>query len=530
MADNEAPQNPPPPPPPPASSQISSNMKDSNLKFLLALSEKWDYKVTSIMDNFELNETPLDEIYRILKNHELEMEQRSMRKGFKSRPVALRVEEKTNEKARRKDTDSDHGNNEDMKQMAALLVKSFKKMVYKNFKKGKRFFRKVSSSSNSNKRNARRNTDWKESKSGKLDMSKEICYNCDGIGHFAADCRKSKTEKKQALIIKKKNWDDSSDSDDGVNYALMVNADTTTLAFDTDDIHELRLFLKSLQVSYRDQTLENNRIKSEEKKYVDRRKYTSRTVKQLRQEATARGISATGSKKELIDRLSVANNSENSMFDGEEIKHVDDNKKKKLVTAIKKGAAVLDQWLPDEIKLQYHVLQRGDEIYDAMLNHTNVGDNRNKFHVIQLLESDDGVRYMVYSRWGREDPLYSSYQRLNCYLLPLEVDSKEFSMVSNYMKNTHVKTNSNYTVDIVQILRVSRKGEAERFKKVALGDMVELLDAKCDADKLPDGKLSTKGIGATAPDFSEVETLEDGVVVPLGKPKQRSDVKVILLL
>lgn len=40
---------------------------------------------------------------------------------------------------------------------------------------------------------------------------------------------------------------------------------------------------------------------------------------------------------------------------------------------------------------------------------------------------------------------------------------------------------------------------------------------------------STKGVGATAPDFSEVETLEDGAVVPLGKPKQRSDVKVILL-
>ncbi|KAK1378410.1 hypothetical protein POM88_025154 [Heracleum sosnowskyi] len=38
-------------------------------------------------------------------------------------------------------------------------------------------------------------------------------------------------------------------------------------------------------------------------------------------------------------------------------------------------------------------------------------------------------------------------------------------MVSKYMKNTHAKTHSNYTVDIVQILRVSREGEAERFKK-----------------------------------------------------------------
>ncbi|PPD88448.1 hypothetical protein GOBAR_DD14619 [Gossypium barbadense] len=57
--------------------------------------------------------------------------------------------------------------------------------------------------------------------------------------------------------------------------------------------------------------------------------------------------------------------------------------------------------------------------------------------------------------------------------------------------------------------------------EVALGDMAELLQAKSDADKLPDGKLSTKGVGATAPDPSEAQSLDDGVVVPLGKPKEQ---------
>lgn len=33
-------------------------------------------------------------------------------------------------------------------------------------------------------------------------------------------------------------------------------------------------------------------------------------------------------------------------------------KKEKIVTATKKGAAVLDQWLSDEIKAMYHVLQQ----------------------------------------------------------------------------------------------------------------------------------------------------------------------------
>lgn len=30
-------------------------------------------------------------------------------------------------------------------------------------------------------------------------------------------------------------------------------------------------------------------------------------------------------------------------------------------------------------------MMQGDEIYDAMLNQTNVGDNNNKFYVIQAL-------------------------------------------------------------------------------------------------------------------------------------------------
>ncbi|KAL8108679.1 hypothetical protein AgCh_024951 [Apium graveolens] len=74
------------------------------------------------------------------------------------------------------------------------------------------------------KRNNKRDTDWMEARFGKPEKSKERCYNCDGLGHFVADCRKSRAEKKKYLISKTRNWDDSSDSDDGINYALMENA------------------------------------------------------------------------------------------------------------------------------------------------------------------------------------------------------------------------------------------------------------------------------------------------------------------
>ncbi|KAK6135066.1 hypothetical protein DH2020_031187 [Rehmannia glutinosa] len=495
------------------------------------------------------------------------------------------------------------------------------------------------------------------------------------------------------------------------------------------------------------------------------------SIKKLREEATARGISAAGTKKELLERLCADN--DNVSSNNDPVK--EEKKEEKIVTATKKGSAVLDQLLPDHIKAQYHVLQVGDEIYDAMLNQTNVGENNNKFFVIQVLESDDGGKFMVYFRWGRvgvkgqdklngpytsqqvavsefekkffdktknqwfnrkefvshprsytwlemdysetkneppvqqkhkstvrpkpqeskleariakfislicnmsmmrqqmmeigynaeklplgklskstilkgydvlkriadvigqadrktleqlsgefytvealgeievamklieddidmEDPLYSQYRRLHCDLMPVEVHSEEFSMIEKYTKNTHAKTHSNYGVDIVQIFKVSREGEAERFEKfsrtknrmllwhgsrltnwtgilsqglriappeapvtgymfgkgvyfadmfsksanyccpsqtagagvlllceVALGDMAELLTANYNADQLPAGKLSTKGVGETAPDLSEAQTLENGVIVPSGRPKQQPGPKGSLL-
>ncbi|PQQ01185.1 hypothetical protein Pyn_28717 [Prunus yedoensis var. nudiflora] len=134
---------------------------------------------------------------------------------------------------------------------------------------------------------------------------------------------------------------------------------------------------------------------SEKIKAID--EFRDMSVKQLREHATLRGISATGSKKELLERLSE--DSDDIPLGG--ANEEGNGSKEKIVTATKKGAAVLDQWLPDHIKAHYHVLQLGDDVYDAMLNQTNVGYNNNKFYVIQVLESDAGGTFMVYYRWGR---------------------------------------------------------------------------------------------------------------------------------
>ncbi|KAI3883815.1 hypothetical protein MKW92_052927 [Papaver armeniacum] len=501
-------------------------------------------------------------------------------------------------------------------------------------------------------------------------------------------------------------------------------------------------------------------------------------VRELREQASIRGVLAKGTKKELFERLCA-------------------DLQKDSGSITQERCCDFGSASPDQYKTNYHVLEHGGEIYDAMLNQTNLSDNNNKFYVIQALESDGGGGFMVFTRWGRvgvkgqnklqgpftsrdeaihefeerfyaktnnlwserknfvchpklytwlemdyeetenksvvpkvpkkpkdssvqpresklesriakfislicnvsmmqqqmveigynaeklplgklskstilkgynvlkeiseaitakrdrqtleqltgafysviphdfgfrkmrefiidtpqllkkkiemvealgeielatkllkddddmqEDPLYTHYNRLQCELKAIDADSKEYSVIEKYMKNTHAKTHSYYTVDIVQLFRVSRKCEDERFRKfsntknrmllwhgsrltnwtgilsqglriappeapstgymfgkgvyfadmfsksanycysssgagvlllceVALGEMAELLHSDYNADKLPAGKLSS--------DPSESQALDDGVVVPLGTPKEQRDRKGSLL-
>ena len=105
---------------------------------------------------------------------------------------------------------------EDIKEMVAMLVKGFKKFKYR---KQKRQFNSSKKSSRSGEKKE------KDSKTEKLDKSKVRCYNCDGMGHFANECKKTKKAPGKALITGNKDWMDSDSEDEEVRYALMANAD-----------------------------------------------------------------------------------------------------------------------------------------------------------------------------------------------------------------------------------------------------------------------------------------------------------------
>jgi len=63
-----------------------------------------------------------------------------------------------------------------------------------------------------------------------------------------------------------------------------------------------------------------------------------------------------------------------------------------------------------------------------------------------------------------KDPIDAHYERLNTEISVLEKDTKEYKILDQYVQNTHGSTHTQYTLEIDQIFKVSRKGEKKRYK------------------------------------------------------------------
>uniref|UniRef100_A0A7N6BXP5 Poly [ADP-ribose] polymerase n=1 Tax=Anabas testudineus TaxID=64144 RepID=A0A7N6BXP5_ANATE len=76
-------------------------------------------------------------------------------------------------------------------------------------------------------------------------------------------------------------------------------------------------------------------------------------------------------------------------------------KSKKVVrTVVMKGKAPVDSECKAKLG-KAHVYCEGNDVYDVMLNQTNLQFNNNKYYLIQLLEDDSSKIYSVWMRWGR---------------------------------------------------------------------------------------------------------------------------------
>ncbi|XP_068953804.1 poly [ADP-ribose] polymerase 2 isoform X1 [Petaurus breviceps papuanus] len=79
----------------------------------------------------------------------------------------------------------------------------------------------------------------------------------------------------------------------------------------------------------------------------------------------------------------------------------DKNKENKVVkTLLRKGKTPVDPECTVKVG-KAHVYCEGDDVYDVMLNQTNLQFNNNKYYIIQLLEDDGQRNFSVWMRWGR---------------------------------------------------------------------------------------------------------------------------------
>ncbi|CAM4590044.1 unnamed protein product [Leuciscus chuanchicus] len=69
-------------------------------------------------------------------------------------------------------------------------------------------------------------------------------------------------------------------------------------------------------------------------------------------------------------------------------------------TVVMKGKAPVDPECKAKIGTA-HVYNEGVDVYDVMLNQTNLQFNNNKYYLIQLLQDDSAKAYSVWMRWGR---------------------------------------------------------------------------------------------------------------------------------
>lgn len=69
-------------------------------------------------------------------------------------------------------------------------------------------------------------------------------------------------------------------------------------------------------------------------------------------------------------------------------------------TLVMKGKAPVDSECKAKLG-KAHVYSEGADVFDVMLNQTNLQHNNNKYYLMQLLEDDSAKLYSVWLRWGR---------------------------------------------------------------------------------------------------------------------------------
>ncbi|KAK2498914.1 hypothetical protein MC885_003942 [Smutsia gigantea] len=87
---------------------------------------------------------------------------------------------------------------------------------------------------------------------------------------------------------------------------------------------------------------------------------------------------------------------------------------------------------------------------------------------VQLLEAlgdiEIAIKLVKTEPQSLEHPLDQHYRKLHCALRPLDHESYEFKVISQYLQSTHAPTHSDYTMTLLDVFEVEKEGEKEAFR------------------------------------------------------------------
>ncbi|XP_062061525.1 poly [ADP-ribose] polymerase 2 isoform X2 [Lepus europaeus] len=88
---------------------------------------------------------------------------------------------------------------------------------------------------------------------------------------------------------------------------------------------------------------------------------------------------------------------------------------------------------------------------------------------VQLLETlgdiEIAIKLVKTELQSPEHPLDQHYRNLHCSLHPLDHESYEFKVISQYLQSTHAPTHNDYTMTLLDVFEVEKEGEKEAFRE-----------------------------------------------------------------
>ncbi|CAH1779148.1 unnamed protein product [Owenia fusiformis] len=195
-----------------------------------------------------------------------------------------------------------------------------------------------------------------------------------------------------------------------------------------------------------------------------------------------------------------------------------DVEEEKIKTIVMKGKAPVD---PECTKSSTaHVYCEGSDVYDAMLNQTNLMNNNNKYYICQLLEDDTRKAYSVWFRWGRVGKVGQNS------LMPCGPDLDEAKKL--FTRKFHDKTKNDWSLRN-KFSKVAGKYDLVKMDYSAKGDTDEVDSGNPTIKKEPGIKIPPSKLDKRIQDIvnmiCDIKSMEDSVIemkydakkAPLGK-------------